>query len=352
MGVGELILVLVASAFAGDFSAQEDPVQPAFDVHADDFPAAAGGPNALTAALQAALRTWNVQGEAAVEVRQGDAGAAGDQGGGDGRSTVDVGTGTGTAPYVVFPRDVGDDRSECDIRLLTSNDGGAVTWSTAAAGTSGAYDAERVLLQALGSCLGLAPAVADSVMTPLATGTDASARVLGSADPAALQAIYGPAAVVLTPWSHFVIYDPEGGLGTDGRGEPGEEVLFRVQVLNEGTPAYGVSGHASIVSAVADLTFVEADTVAQDIAPDAFGVFVFTFRIDDCTGPSDVSARVDLTDARGDTYPVDVEFPLQCGTGEDTGVEEPDPKCGCATGPGAGWLAAGLAALALRRRRA
>jgi len=347
--VAQLILLLATTAFGADFSGQEDPVTPEFSVYGADFPSDAGGPSGLVSAVSFATRTWNVQGDAAVELRHATAAGGGDLGGADGLSTIDVGTGTGTAPYLVFPVDVGDDRSSCDIRLLTSNDSGPVAWTTGATGVPDTYDTETVLLQALGSCLGLAPSAGDSVMAPLSAGV--ADRDLGADDPAALAALYGPAAIVLTPWSHFVIYDPGGGDDADGRGEPGEEVLFRLQVRNEGTAAYGVSGHAVIDFTNASLSFTLADATHGDIAPGEFAVFAFTMRIDDCEpGTTDVQARVDLTDERGDVYPIDVDFPLQCGGGPDTGTDD-EPKCNCATGPSGGWLAIFAAASLFRRRR-
>lgn len=349
-----LVLALPVTAAAADWTWQDAPVQPGFDLDTTGLPSG-GMTDAWEAALKAAIRTWNVQGDASVVLAyDGRSTTPGDGARGDGRNTVDAGTGTGTDPLVVSLATSNDELTECDVRLLTSNDGGAVTWSTAAEGApSGSYDAERALLYALGHCLGLSDGTGDSALAPPTPGTGPDARVLSSDDVSALQAIYGPPVDDLQEYTLQVLYDV-GDTGGDGRGAPGEQVVFKAQLLDQGDPIYDGVGTISTDTSTAQITWVDDTVDVGDIGRGQTGNFLFTFRIDDCDPNSNPTAvLLDVTDARGDVHEVSIDFALQCAAPHPQDTGEPAKTCGCATSDpraGLGGVLLVLGLLALRRR--
>src|SRR5690606_36517551 len=105
------------------------PVDAPFEAHLQSLPSSGSG---WEQALSRAARSWNVVGDASVTVRvAAPATSSGDQAGGDARNTVDGGAGTGDGVITAFFAVDEGDLLECDLRVHTTNDQGAVAWSTA-----------------------------------------------------------------------------------------------------------------------------------------------------------------------------------------------------------------------------
>jgi len=362
-GLGAVVVasMLSSTALAADWAWEDDPISDPFLLNPSGFGSGVGTAAEIEAAMEGALRTWNVEGDASVVLTYGGQTSDTTFGGADdGQNLVHAqATGTGTdlvtTQVTVNPSSTGD-IVDCDIRFHTTNGDGAVDWSAAPAGAaSGTYDLERALLREVGRCLGLGDSDSDtSVMNPaLPDGTGPDARHLAAADTTALQALYGEAEVVFEHYTHAVLYDidDEGG---DHRGAPGEEVLVQATVRNLGDVAYGLSGSIGVTTSVATLDVPEEVQDVGDLAYGEQAQFYNVITIEDCyPNANTVTFEVNMEDARGDTYQVSFDTWIQCADPSmQDGDEEEPKKCGCASGSATGWWpVAALLVLVPRRRR-
>ncbi|MBW2254295.1 MAG: hypothetical protein JRI25_06815 [Deltaproteobacteria bacterium] len=359
--IGAVLLALASlgSAHAADWAWEDDPISDPFLVNPAGFPSAVGSATEIEAAMEGALRTWNVEGDASVFLAyDGQTSDTAFGGTDDGQNLVHAqATGTGTdlvTTQVTVEALNTDDIIDCDIRFHTTNGDGAVDWSADPLGaTTGVYDLERALLREMGRCLGLEEADSDtSVMRPvLPDGTGPEGRHLAAEDTTALQALYGEAEVVFEHYTHAVLYDIDDENG-DHRGAPGEEVLVQATVRNLADTAIGLTGSIGVTSSTATLEVPVDVQDLGDLLNGEVGQLYNVLTIVDCfPNANTVTFEVNLEDARGDTYQVSFDTWIQCADPSMPNNEEEEPDgCGCASGPAIGWWPV-VALLALLPRR-
>ncbi|MBW2256701.1 MAG: hypothetical protein JRI25_19180, partial [Deltaproteobacteria bacterium] len=163
-GLGAMLLVasvLEGPAVAADWAWEDDPVSDPFLLNPAGFSSAVGSTADIEAAMEGAIRTWNVEGDASVFlVYDGQTADTTFGGTDDGQNLVHAqATGTGTdlvTTLVTVDPSSTDDIVDCDIRFHTTNGDGAVDWSAAPSGAASlVYDLERGLLREVGRCVGL-----------------------------------------------------------------------------------------------------------------------------------------------------------------------------------------------------
>lgn len=351
-------LALAFELNGSDWSWQEDPVDVAFTVDVESFPATFGTEDDLLDALQSALDEYNREGGVALHLQQG------------GRSTrtpeeeIQIvyvpSTGqnaVGFASYMHY----GDHLSRsCLIEVYGSNPEGSIDWYVGEDPLgirAGQTDLRSALLHEIGHCLGLDHSADPSAVMAPAQLTGAAYRHLQADDLDGLVFLFGPLETGYDArWS---LSDDDG----DGVLDAGELGLLSIGLVNTGN-ARAPEVQLSLVDlpegVLADAVFVgdlplsapsavaELQMDASNCAEDAVATIVledgrgFTQELGTVAFVCDVAAATDGTDPDDEA----VEGPAAAGSSTEKG------GCGCAQAPGAvgvGWLF--VAGLVARRRR-
>ena len=320
--LGALAVPAIGSAYSltgADWAWQANPVEVAFSINTDSFPASAGTSTELATAYQGALSAWSTSG-AQVNMAYG----------GTTTATTSTDNGSNLAHWVASISDPASvaiattwfydtDIYDCDIEFYGQNGSGVIDWSSDSAGApAGQIDFQVVATHELGHCLGLGhSADGGAVMYPSTLdGTGAAERILDADDVAGAKALYGTASPDLFV-SQNGGFDLDGGDG-DYLAEPGELIQLRMDLTNGGgTTAYNVVATVTTNSTQFTLTdsVVELGDIAAGTAAGLWNAFEGEVSAD-CSLDEDAVFTVSIT-ADGGTWSDSFIEELYCAVDDD-----------------------------------